>query len=220
MNAEAIHDTMPQLPYAVTVTETGVGRSGEWGLVSPASAGASAKCSQAGDNPALPLDQCKKKCEATKGCNTLNFRAPTGCIVKTCTPAGEPLTTADGGFDVWCLGCANTTALEWRLSRHADTVYATLLLDSDTLPNHASLSLPFVIDVGTPHPKLTCLALGLSSHATAGPGRRRRQLAARQTPERLPSRRWRCVVSVERREGPRAERQGGKQGGRAIRSCV
>ena len=61
---------------------------------------------------------------------------------------GAPLATKDGGWDVYCLGCAEAVAAEsWRLTRKADFVYATLLLANDTLPMTSNLSLPFVVNV-------------------------------------------------------------------------
>ena len=78
---------------------------------------------------------------------------------------GSPLTTKDGGFDVYCLGCAEALPAAWRLTRKDDVVYATLLLVNDTLPATRDLALPFVVDVpggvdGTwPHRALASVTL-------------------------------------------------------------
>lgn len=170
VNSESIYDTTPQSPYATSVTGTttpgGQPDKKEWGLISPAAHGISAGCGQSSaGNPPLKLDACKAKCAATTGCNTINFAGPDTCILKECTNPGEPLVTKDGGYDVWCLGCANATSSDWRLTRKADTVYATLLLTNDTLPETASLSLPFAVGVpggvdGTwPHNNLRAVTL-------------------------------------------------------------
>eukprot|EP01052_Picozoa_sp_SAG31_P031641 SAG31_NODE_3373_length_4351_cov_2.070790_3_plen_183_part_00 len=99
VNSESIHETVPQAPYAMTVQAvSAAGRSSSWGLTSPKAAGQSASCPEAGSNTRKPLEACKKLCEETAGCNTLNFNAPDTCIIKNCNPAGTPLTTKDGGF--------------------------------------------------------------------------------------------------------------------------
>eukprot|EP00040_Diaphanoeca_grandis_P023728 m.129542 g.129542 ORF g.129542 m.129542 type:complete len:613 (-) comp29406_c0_seq1:292-2130(-) len=149
INSESIYDTVPQAPFAITTVNSQANTNQTtWGLLSQQSAGLSASCADAAaQNPTASLNECQAKCDSISGCNTINFRAPTGCIPKICTPPGSPLVTKDGGFDVYCHGCANQTSLEWRLTRKQDFVYATLLLDNQTLPNDTTLELPFIIDV-------------------------------------------------------------------------
>ena len=175
---------MPQSPYAMDVTGSSQpGKSGEWGLLSSSAQGESAACNEphatngSTINPLeLLLADCQAFCARTQGCNTINFRAPSTCIPKSCSvrhllsahgitknsfdqhlivssgsllqEPGAPLVTKDGGWDVYCLGCAEAMAPEsWRLTRKADIVYATLLLVNDTLPMTSNLSLPFVVNV-------------------------------------------------------------------------
>lgn len=92
VNSESIYDTMPQSPYAMNVTgSTHLGKPGQWGLLSPASQGESAACAEARapngsiNNPHMSLADCQLYCEQLHGCNTINFRAPSSCIPKTCT---------------------------------------------------------------------------------------------------------------------------------------
>eukprot|EP01052_Picozoa_sp_SAG31_P031643 SAG31_NODE_3373_length_4351_cov_2.070790_5_plen_60_part_00 len=45
------------------------------------------------------------------------------------------------------MGCSSRISYDWRLTRRADIVYASLLLDNQTLPSTNALELPFVINV-------------------------------------------------------------------------
>jgi hypothetical protein len=125
---------------------------GVWRLASPASAGQSAKCAESpAGNLQLPLAACQAKCAEARGCDTLNFRPPHRCITKVCGIPGQPLTSEDGGYDVWCLGCANASAAiqsthQWRLTRKGAAIFATLLLPGQSLPPLQRQALPFVID--------------------------------------------------------------------------
>ena len=156
VNGAAIHDTSPQSPYAMNVTSP-VGptpspsKPADWQLASNHTAGLSAACDESpGGNPQLGLAECQASCAAgTAGpCNTLNFRLPDVCVHKVCMPAGEPLVSKDGEWDVWvCETCAVAEVQEWRLSRNGNTVYAMLFLTNATLPAVTPLALPFVSPV-------------------------------------------------------------------------
>ena len=147
LNGAAIHDTMPQSPFATNVTIPGGGGVPTWTLASPASAGKSAACAEAGRNFQAGLDDCQRACAGLEGCNTINYNDG-ACIVKACDPTpGQPLVTKDGGYDVYtCKGCG-VAATQWRLTRNGDTVFAMMLLDGAALPNTTPLTLPFVVPV-------------------------------------------------------------------------
>jgi hypothetical protein len=91
VNSESIYETMPQSPYAMNVTGSiQRGKPGQWGLLSPATRGESAACEEAratngSVNRQFSLADCQAYCTAIRGCNTINFRAPSTCIPKTCS---------------------------------------------------------------------------------------------------------------------------------------
>jgi hypothetical protein len=149
LNGEAIYDTVAVFPYAMNVT-TKAPRppSPEWVHAANASDGVSASCAQAGENTEANLTACQDYCfNSLSTCNTINFRSPTGCLVKACTPPGQPLVTKDGGFDVYTIANYGATSTQqWRLSRKGDVVYAILLLEGTALPTASTLELPFVVD--------------------------------------------------------------------------
>ena len=146
VNSEAIYDTMPQAPYAITVEQPTAGNPDDWGRVAAAAAGLSAECPEsASGNARLTLTQCQAECAKTPGCNTINFRAPHDCITKACASPGIPLVSKDGGFDVWCRDCVGQHV--WRLTRKGNTIFAILLIQNQTLPTVHQLPLPFIIDV-------------------------------------------------------------------------
>ena len=71
VNAEAIHGTVPQPPYAINVTLPASSlQNRTWTLVSAAASRKSAECSEAGANKELPLARCKAHCSAMAGCDT------------------------------------------------------------------------------------------------------------------------------------------------------